>query len=134
MNTATTQANLEQAADLEVELQQFTGSEQFRRWSVLFPRDILTDGAHYLAQKASAFWLMDLIASWQHKPQLRAEAFQTWTLTRTGDNWLAVCDDGNGNVITRQRIEYSDFPLPTFKLFAVRNERRGITIMLPSEY
>ena len=139
-----TQNAREMRADLLAELDQFTGSMEWHRWSPLFRRDLLTDGAYYLAEKAQAYWLMDLIASWQPEISkgLRHEAyapdgidFQVWRIVLDGKGGCTViADDGNGNELARQRVAYTDFPILAFKLFAVRNEQYGMTIMLPSEY
>ncbi len=126
---------------LASELQNFSSSDTFTRWSPLFRRDVLTEGTHYLAEQAGAYWLMDAIASHQHDPLVKAEDFQVWTLQRAsiGGNWSLVATDGDKGdghvVLATQAIEYSDFPLPEgITLWANRNEFGGITIMLPSEY
>jgi hypothetical protein len=44
----------------------FGGSEQWHKWSPLFPNVTLTDGAKYIADnggQSGAYWLMDAIAS-----------------------------------------------------------------------
>jgi hypothetical protein len=46
----------------------FTGTTKWHRWSPLFPKMVMTDGALYVAENAGkhgAFWLMDAIASYQ---------------------------------------------------------------------
>lgn len=124
---------------LREELAGFTGSDTFRRWSPLFQRHVLTQGAHHLAERAGCYWLMDVIASHQHDPKVRAEGFQVWTLAPDGKGWAVHATDGDKGdgpkVIARQAIEYSTFPLPEgITLWATRNELGGVTIMLPSEY
>ena len=120
--------------EIKTSLQMFTGTEQWHKWSMLFPRYYLTDGARYVAEKLGAYWLMDAIASWQLKPRVRAEYFQTWTLTlTTGKEARLVCDDGNGNQLAVQIIPYTDFPLPTQRLYYINDGERS-TILLPSEY
>jgi hypothetical protein len=122
---------------IEAALRQFTGSEAWTKWSPLFPRDLLTDGATYVAEECGAYWLMDAIASWQHHEKVRGEEFQVWELfPPVGEinAWLLVCEDGNDNRVVEQSIEYSDFPLDSIKLYAVRNELGGVTLLLPSEY
>lgn len=44
-----------------------------------------------------------------------------------------VIDDGNGNVLAKQHIRYTDFPLDSMRLYACWGEERWI-ILLPSEY
>lgn len=137
-----TTETISKEADLLTELEQFTGSEEWHRWSALFRRDLLTDGAKYVSEKCGAFWLMDLVASWQGEIRKKHgdQPFQVWTLTRYAgeDRATARCTDGNepGTELAVQEIEYTDFPggyQEPFKLFAARNEIGGFTIMLPSE-
>lgn len=121
-------------ADIKLALATFTGSGTFSKWSFLFPRHVLTEGAEFVAHECQAFWLMDLIASWQTKSTVRAEEFQVWKLAKVGAKWLATAEDGNGKQIAKQSIPFSDFPLDEITLWAARNELGGITILLPSEY
>ena len=44
------------------DLAQFTGTEAYYRY---VGGTLLTDGTKYLANEAGAYWLMDLIASYQ---------------------------------------------------------------------
>ena len=49
----------------------FSGTEEYHRYSPLFRRMLLTDGAKYVADNGGghgAYWLMDAIAS--HQPKL----------------------------------------------------------------
>jgi hypothetical protein len=56
------------------ELGYFTGDlERYRHWS---RRLIYTLGIQHLAERAGAYWLIDLIASWQLKPEVAREYFQ----------------------------------------------------------
>jgi hypothetical protein len=73
---------------------------------------------------AGAYWLMDL-CSYQRK--LRQHVFQVWTLTVNPDDHtaLAVCDDGNGKTLARQKIPFTDFPLDTIKLYAIWSDETG---------
>lgn len=141
------QQDTEIAATLELphqnfkgELAQFTGSEHFYKWSSLFRRDLLTDGAQYVAEKLGAFWLMDLIASHQHARNLRSEGFQVWTLVIHPDGSAVVqCDDGNDNILAVQKIPHTDFPFVVggdgFTLWCEGpNQLGGRTILLPSEH
>lgn len=117
--------------DLKENLAQFIGTENYYRWSVLFPNFILTDGAKYLAEEAGAYWLMDLIAS--HRGAFHRDTFAVVKLKKREKDWLVVIEDGNDNEYARQVIEYSDFPLDDLTLYACLSEA-GWVIMLPSEY
>ena len=112
------------------DLRQFTGTEHWYRHGLV--RDILfTDGAKYLADHASAYWLLDEIALAQRgSNRVAAEAFQVWKLTVNPDHTATLtCDDGNGNVVASKTIPFTDFPLPEVTLYFTDK-----TILLPSEY
>lgn len=109
------------------DLAQFTGT--FHYYQSILPSIQYTDGVRFVAVEGEAFWLIDKIASLQLDPKIRAEEFQAWTLTVADKNGELVCDDGNGNVVHREAITYTDFPLPEIKMWLTGN-----TILLPSEY
>ena len=121
--------------ELERQLAQFTGSELLHRYSSLFRYIELTDGVKYLADNAQCYWLMDLIASHQTNPRVRLESFQVWKLKLTEDGGCYItCDSGNhGQPIASQKVEYTDFPLDDFILYATW-EGDNLIIMLPQEY
>ena len=122
---------LKKELDWTVGLNQFTGTEHWYRntFGMLY-----TDGMKYVAENAKAYWLIDLIESWQ--PEIRkrygadASAFQVWKLSKKDDGtWLARCEDGNNGYLVSQAIEYSSFPIPFFEMWLTNN-----TLILPSEY
>jgi hypothetical protein len=122
---------------LQSDLAQFTGSEHYYRHGL--NRNFMhTDGVNYLAEKAGAYWLIDLIASHQLSRKVRAEPFQLWTLTLTGKkNPMAVAEcraDTDAPVLARQEIEFTDFPLKSIKLYCVDGGGGRKILMLPSEY
>ena len=130
----TTQTATDLKTELETNLPCFSGSETFSRWSILYPKFYLTEGAKYLAETAGAYWLMDVIASWQYKRAICFETFQVWTMTINQKHKARiVCDDGNGNELTAQIIPYTDFPLDEIKLYFC-NQGTESVIMLPGEY
>ncbi len=111
-------------------LYQFTGTENWYRHS-LNRKVLYTDGVQYLAEYGGAYWLLDTIAIAQaHVKVVAAEEFQLWTLTVKPDcSAVITCDDGNGRIVYKQSLSFSDFPLPEIKLYF-----RDNVIMLPSEY
>jgi hypothetical protein len=91
-----------------------------------------TEGVRYVAQKGQAYWLIDTIVAWQTKDSLRREFFQTWKLTVSeSEDRTAILEatDGNDKQLVRQKIEYTDFPLPKISFYLCDN-----ILMLPSEY
>ena len=101
-------------------------------WKHWTGRLTFTDGVKYLAEQAGAFWLIDLVASHQ-TPRLRQEEFQIWTLKVDRSKTpmaVATCQaDTHAKVLVQQEIEYTDFPLPSIKLWLVDS-----VLMLPNEY
>jgi hypothetical protein len=131
------------AIDLQKELQQFTGTEQYYKNLGL----LYTDGIKNLADRAGAYWLIDLIASYQPKCRRNEDLrdFQVWYLTRPGATiapWLTqphesgcivTCWSDTPNAgeapIVRQDVPFTDFPLVEIKLYVC-----GGVLMIPSEY
>jgi len=132
------------AEQIRQELRHFTGTTAYYRFSRLYPNFLLTDGAKFLAERCQAFWLLDLIASHQinpdlrNHPQLQDGELQFWTLTVTDSSAVAVCEWDTGQEVTRQEIEYTDFPLPEIRLYVADTvlgyAQRVKVAFLPSEY
>lgn len=119
--------------EIKRELDQCTGTEQYYR--TMLPKAVAndsilyTDGIKLMAKLCKAYWLIDLIVSYQDK-FLTLEEFQVWKLQKHDDNsCTVVCDDGNGNLLRQQFVEYTDFPLKDIKIYV-----DGGVILLPSEY
>jgi hypothetical protein len=122
----------QEAPDIKAELQaglaMHTGSTRwFRHWT---RRLVYTEGVQYLAEKANAYWLIDLVVSWCPHPNLRNEEFVVWKLIVKPDRTAtAIANDGNGRELARQDISLTDFPLDKVSLYLTDN-----TLLLPSEY
>lgn len=115
-------------------LDQFIGTQEWHKWSILFPRVLMTDGAMYVAETAEAFWLMDAIASYQPPLIKSNEYFQVWKLEVHDNNSATLlCEDGNDKCLIDQEIEYTDFPKQGIKLYAIYDGQYTV-ILLPSEY
>jgi len=124
------------------ELSQFTGTESWHRWSALFPKMLLTDGAQYVAEKggdSGAYWLMDAIASYQPElmknPRLRDAQF--WKLSVQPDKSavLECVEDVGCEPAVTQQIDHTDFDLNELKLYCMPvGDGIHYTILLPSEY
>ena len=115
---------------LRQNLQQFTGTDQYYRIST---QVVLTDGTKYLAEQGACYWLMDLIVSYITQVSFATEDFVSIRLERKQSAATVTLDDGNGNVLASQHIEYTDFLLDEIKLYACRSELYWV-VMLPSEY
>ena len=107
-----------------LELNQFRGTEHYyQHWTKIL---VFTDGIHYLAEKAGAYWLIDAIASYRRK-----EPFQVWMLKVKEDKSavLTMQEDTGQPVKVRQVIPFTDFPLDEIKLWLIDG-----VLILPSEY
>ena len=125
----------------EQDLSQFYGTENYHRWSALFPNIYLTDGVQYVAENGGqngAFWLMDAIAS--HQPNAlkipELSEIQFWTLTVNPDKSAElVCQiDSDRKPSIVQKIGYTDFDLPEIKLWVAPADTHNYVIYLPSEH
>ncbi len=116
------------ANELLAQLPYFTGTESWYRNS-LFPRYLYTDGVKFIADEAGAYWLIDKVFANQLIGAVGEQPFQTWKLMVSDTVGTLVCEDGNGNVVYTEKIEYTDFPLPEIKMFFTDN-----TLLLTSEY
>lgn len=110
-------------------LSQFTGTSQYYRIS---PKTLLTDGTYYLAEHASAFWLMFAFASHLNELDLD-DWFAVLNLKVIDSTALLRIEDGNLNLLASQEIEYTDFPLPSITLYGCLEDKQWV-LMLPSEY
>lgn len=126
--------------ELELNLRQFTGIENYHKWSILFRSFVLTDGAKYLAENAGAYWLMDAVAS--HYGSYKNEGFVIAVFGKNSEyhkGWtLRLVDDiPSTKVFATQNIEYSDFPLDEISLYVIPQDTelgKMWVILLPSEY
>lgn len=93
----------------------------------------LTDGARYLAEKAEAFWLMDIIAS--AHPYYKHDEFVVVEMVRTGESAVLTIAHAEGATpYYTQHIPYTDFPLERVKLYAALGEGWRYVVMLPGEH
>ena len=125
----------------ENDLANFTGSLNNYRWSALFPRVLLSEGALHVAKNGGqhgAYWLMDAIASYQPKAlKIRdLQDFQLWIL-KVKENKSAVltCQiDSDVKPSITQKIEYTDFDLSEITFYCNPCSESNRLIFLPSEY
>jgi hypothetical protein len=140
------------ARKLEHELACFSGTEHWYRHGGFWRHEILlTDGVMHLAQNGgrnggTAFWLVDVVASYQGEKVLARHPFQVWKLTVTESedgsrSAKLVCTNGNNDrPIVEQEIEYTDFLLNEVQMYASvepvdeAGRKKRVIILLPSEY
>ena len=106
-----------------------TGTERLHKAGVS-GRINATDGVVEIAEATKSFWLIDLITSHQIYESVKMTPFQVWRLNRTkGNQFVIVCEDGNSNEVTSQKIPFSDFKYDEYTLWLTNG-----VLMLPSEY
>lgn len=108
--------------EIERTLKTFSGTTQYYRHSPqIFPLFHLTDGTHYVAEECEAYWLMDYIASHQVNPVIRdhpkLQELQFWTLTVNDSKGTIICEWDTGEVVYKDAISYTDFPLEKISIW-----------------
>ncbi len=115
---------------LEFQLEHYVGAQRNYPYQVDNHVIFLTDGCQYVADQARAYWLFDLILSYQQDKRLLEESVQVWTLTKQKEGgWWLTCADGYDTILLTHWLEYCDFPLRTIELYLIDSE-----CMLASEY
>jgi hypothetical protein len=123
--------------ELKTALSQFHGTENYYTHSVL-KNLVFTDGVKFLADEASAYWLIDAIASHQCNQQIKQspdlQDFQLWKLEVDGNKGVLFCyPDSDQPYVVRQEIEFTDFPLNEISFYLQKGSDCKV-LMLPSEY
>ena len=91
-------------------LRQFIGTQQYHKLSL--GSLVCTDGIKFLAETCGAFWLVDLVASYQTKDFKARYRFQLWKVTLLdGSKAVVTCQEDTGAAnLVEQHIEFTDFP------------------------
>ena len=109
------------------ELQTFTGTENYYRHSLR--RSMLyTDGVNYFAERAQAYWFLDIVATEFYQLQ-SVSPFLTITMTVKNRKAKILVTDGNSRKLKAKNITYTDCPVGEWKFFMTDN-----VLMVPSEY
>ena len=126
---------LKLADDIQCGLPNWIGTQS---WWPNFTGIKYTDGVKWLAEKAHAYWLIDVVGShWATSRKVRAEGFVLCRLTVDRDpkakfmaRFVMMTDcEPDGETIVVQRIPYTDFPLDEIELYLCDG-----VLMLPNEY
>jgi len=121
---------MEQTAlkNLNDEFEGFTGTTKYyRHFTNLL---VFTDGVKAMADRYGAYWLIDVVASYQTRPAVREKPFQIWEIS-SGNRKAAVTmkeDDGEPAFVM-QEIGFTDFPEGTLKMYFTDG-----VLLLSSEY
>ena len=118
---------MNQEEQILYELKNFTGTTQY--YGSSFGLLKLTDGVHYLRERANCYWFIDIIESYQ--PTMKQTPFQIWGIKKNEDDSAMVyCkEDSHLKPIVQQEIPYTDFPLKEYEMYCID----GI-VLLKNEY
>lgn len=117
-------------AELLGNLSQFIGTEHYYR---LLPTIVVTDGLKYLMDEADCYWLAQLYGLQLVSVDFNQNPFTVLKFTRKGEGGIVNIEDGNGNLLVQQRLDYTDFPLDAYSLYACWNGEVWVG-MLTGEY
>ncbi|WP_163666054.1 DUF6876 family protein [Adonisia turfae] len=124
-------------SELQAGLANFHGSETWYRYILgPFTLGLYTEGVKWLADNTDCYWLLNAIFIQQNEPHnaIKKEPFQVWTLTVLADKKATLtADDGNGQVLMREEIPFTDFPMSEIVLWVEYDDQRAV-LLLPSEH
>ena len=112
--------------DILSQLQNFSGTEHYYK---NFTGLIYTDGVKFLSDNLGAYWLIDLIGSYQsHKNN---KPFMIWKIEVKNDNSAIITskEDTYSPILIKQKIPYTDFKLKELELYCIDN-----VLILKGEY
>lgn len=111
-------------------LSQFYGSEEWY-FNRLFRNINYTQGVKYLSDNGAAWLITDILSVLSSEKKVKAEEFVCIILEVDVEKHTGVMTitDGDEKKVYERKYEYTDFPLPLMKFFAV--DKR---LMLTSEY
>ena len=131
------------ASEIEKRLAQYCGTEGYRFTPITKAADMVyTDGVKEMAELCGAFWLLELIASYQPRcmKDRSLREIQFWTLTVKDKKGIVTCERDSDDVFLTQEIEHTNFPLDEMKVWLELGETsfgqgpvEVMVAMLPSE-
>jgi hypothetical protein len=91
---------------------------------------VYTSGVKAACEQFETYWFLDVVMSYQTANFQIENEFQVWKLVRkNGNEFIAICEDGNENKILSQEIEFSDFEHDKLTFWLTNS-----VVLLPSEY
>lgn len=104
-------------------------------------RNLYTEGVHHIAEIAGCWWLVDavLLNVSRLKSSKAGESFYVVQLKLDegkSSGVLSIHTDtpSKENQVWKQKLDYTDFPMPEFKFYLVRQDANFFLMMLPREY
>jgi hypothetical protein len=95
---------------------------------------VFTDGVKAVADQYQAYWLIDVIASYQTEKKVRLKLFQVWTITSARGKAIVEMQPDLGHpVLVKQDIPITDFPEGKLTMYYIDDGTNRV-LLLPSEY
>lgn len=110
--------------ELKANLEQFYGTENY--FTNPLVKYNYTDGVKYFAENAGAYWLLQEINGMTAKVN---EYFFNIKVISKNNKADIIIDDGNGKVLDKKHIGFTDLPEGEWQFFLTDN-----VLMLPGEY
>ena len=110
----------------------FIGTEHY--YSHLIRTCVFTDGVKAMADQYQAYWLIDVIVSYQMTKRIKGIPFQIWSITSAqGKATIEMRQDTDQPVLVRQQIPFTDFPEGSLEIYCIDEGTKKV-LLLPSEY
>lgn len=109
-----------------LDFSQFYGTEHYYKHP--FTKSVYTDGVKYFAEKAGAYWFLDIVFS-EYFTLMKKEGFLSINLKVNDFGADITVDDGNENILVKRHIDWTDCPQGEYKFFYADS-----VLMLTSEY
>jgi hypothetical protein len=113
---------------------QASGTQHYYRLSHFAPL-VSTDGVQMMFHKLQCFWIADIVASYLPKLS-KLDCFFSIKIIVSDSKAIFTADDGNGNILITQHIEYTDLA-ENVHMFLESGECGGSPVwvlLLPSEH
>ena len=120
-----------QTTELQAELAQFTGTEQYYKPS-LFSSMRITDGVKYFIDQAGAYWFTDIVAT-EIMHKFKKHDFVVVQLVALDSKATIIAHDGDNKRILLKKIGYTDCPDGEYNFF-MQDGGGFVVMMLTSEY
>jgi len=107
---------MREATDLQNQLLQFSGTENYYRHPFLDSKLLLTDGCAFLREEAQCYWLFDIVAQQLGK---RSDFIVKLKQSKNGTWFFTAKDAQKDQTFYTQKIPYSDFPLSEITIWVM---------------
>ncbi len=90
----------------------------------------LSQGCFFVRESANAYWLFDLMLSYQSSTTLKGVLFQEWSIRQVKNGYLQIiCKDRSNDIRIAQIVKKRKFPIDDLTIYITNNHA-----LLKSEY